>query len=280
MSIKDIAVFMFSTKEDEAALAAGEALARAWDADLAAVLLELQPDPVYTMEGVMVSAMWAQVLAEARKGFAEEKAALEARARKSDRSIAVRELLAAAGLAAADAAVQARHADLSIMPRPGGAAPTDYRNAIFEGVLFGSGRPVLLVPPDWKGERIGSRAVVAWNGKREAARALADAAPLLDAADEIYLVTIDAKPGSEGVGPAPGADIAAHLARRGLKVEVRNLDGLGREEADALIAEARAVEADLIVMGGYGRARLSEWVFGGMTREMAANSPLPVLMSH
>lgn len=280
MSIKDIAVFMFSTNEDEAALAAGEAVARASDADLAAVLLELQPDPVYTMEGVMVSAMWAEVLAEARKGFAKEKAALDARVRKSDRSIAVRELLVAAGLSPTDAAVQARHADLSIMLRPGGSAPSDYRNMIFEGVLFGSGRPVLLVPPDWKGERIGRKVVVAWNAKREAARALADAMPLIEGAEEIYLATIDAKPGADGVGPAPGADIAAHLARRGLKVEVRNLDGLGRNEADTLIAGAHAVGADLIVMGGYGRARLSEMVFGGMTREMAAKSPLPVLMSH
>lgn len=280
MTIKDIAVFMFSTSEDEAALAAGEALARASDADLAAVLLELPPDPVYTMEGVMVSAMWAEVLAEARKGFAKEKAALEAWVGKSDRSIAVRELMVASGLAATDAAVQARHADVSIMLRPGGTAPVDYRNAIFEGVLFGSGRPVLLVPPDWKGKTIGKRVVVAWNGKREAARALADAGQLIEAADEIYLVTVDAKPGFDGVGPAPGADIAAHLARRGLKVELRNLDGLGRDEADTLIAGARAIDADLIVMGGYGRARLSEWVFGGMTREMAAKAPLPVLMSH
>lgn len=280
MSIKDIAVFMFSTAGDEAALAAGEVLARASDADLAAVLLELQPDPVYTMEGALVNAMWTEVLAEARKGFAKEKAALETRVGKSDRNIVVRELLVASGLAAIDAAVQARHADLSIMLRPSSSPPADYRNAIFEGVLFGSGRPVLSVPPDWKGDAIGKRVVVAWNGKREAARALADATPIIETADEIFLVTVDAKPGIDGVGPAPGADIAAHMARRGCKVELRNLDGLGRDEADTLIAGARAVEADLIVMGGYGRARLSEWVFGGMTRAMTAKSPLPVLMSH
>jgi nucleotide-binding universal stress UspA family protein len=280
MSFKDIAVFLFSIADDEAALAAGEMMARAGDADLAAVLLELQPDPVYTMEGVMVSTMWAEVLAEARKGFAKEKAALEARCRKSERSIAIRELLVASGLADTDAAVHARHADLSIMIRPGGSTPFEYRNAIFEGVLFGSGRPVLLVPPDWRGERLGRKVVVAWNGKRESARALAGAAPVLDSADEVTIVTIDAKPSHEGVGPAPGADIAAHLARRGLKVEVRNLDGLGRDEADTLIAGARALDADLIVMGGYGRSRLSEIVFGGMTRAMAEKSPLPVLMSH
>lgn len=280
MSIKDIVVFTFSPGEDEAALAAGETLARASDADLAAVLLELQPDPVYTMEGVMVTAVWAEVLAEARKGFAKDKADLDARCRKSDRSIAIRELPAILGLAANDAAVHARHADLAVMLRPGGSKPFEFRNAIFEGVLFGSGRPVLLVPPDWKGSTIGKRTLIAWNGKRESARSLADASPFLEDAQAIALVTIDAKPSESGLGPAPGADIAAHLARRDLKVELRNLDGLGRDEADVLIAEARAFEADLIVMGGYGRPRLSEMVFGGMTRTMATKSPVPVLMSH
>ena len=280
MSIKDIAVFMFSTKQDEPALAAGEALAGALNAELTAVLLHLQPDPVYMMEGVMMNAMWADALSEARRGSAEEKAALEARVRKSAGDIAVRAVSVASGLAATDMAVQARHADLAIMLRPGGAAPADPRTAIFEGILFGSGRPILLVPPDWEGDSIGRKIVVAWNGKREAARALADAAPLLERAEEIYLVTIDARPGPDGVGPAPGADIAAHLARRGLKVEVRNLDGLGRSESETLIAAARAVQADLIVMGGYGRARLSEMVFGGMTRDMAEKAPTPLFMSH
>lgn len=280
MSIKDILVFMFSPLEDEAALAAGETLARHSDADLTAVLLEMQPDPAYAMEGVMVTSLWTEVLAQARKGFAKDKADLEERVRRSDRSIAIRELAAISGLAANDAAVHARHADLSIMMRPGGSAPFEYRSAIFEGVLFGSGRPVLLTPPDWKGRPIGKRVLVAWNGKRESARALADAAPFLETADQIAVVTIDAKPDDNGMGPAPGADIAAHLARRGLKVDVRNLDGLGRDEADSLIAEARAFDADLVVMGGYGRPRLSELVFGGMTRAMAAKSPVPVLLSH
>lgn len=280
MSVKDIAVFMFSAKEDEAALAAGEALARASDANLAAVLLEMQPDPVYTMEGVVVTQMWAEVLAEARKGFAKEKDDLAERIRKSDRLIALRELVGYIGLAATDAAVHARHADLSIMVRPGGSKPFEYRNALFEGVLFGSGRPVMIVPPNWKGEHIGKRVVVAWNGKRESARALADAMPLLEGAEAIYVVTIDAKPSYSGVGPAPGEDITAHLARRGLKVELRNLDGLGQGEMETLIGEARAVDADLIVMGGYGRTRLSEMVFGGMTRTMAEKGPLPILLSH
>lgn len=280
MSFKDIAAALFSVKEDEPALAAAEVIATAADADLTAVLIGLQPDPVYTMEGVMVSSLWAEVLAESRKAFARERAALEARIKQGERLIAIRELLAASGIAAGDAAVQARHADLTIMMRPGASKPEDWRVSIFEGVLFGSGRPVLLVPPTWQRPEFARNVVIAWNGKREAARALADATPFLDNADQITIVTVDARPGFDGVGPAPGADIAAHLARRGLKVDVRNLDGLGREASVTLMEGAAALGADLIVMGGYGRARLSEWVFGGVTHAIIETCDIPVLMSH
>lgn len=274
---KDIAVSLFSVSEDEPALAAAETLASVSDADLTAVLLELEPQPIYTIEGVMVTAMWTEILAQAREGFAKERALLDARVKRSERAIAVRELLVASGLAAGDAAVHARHADLTVMMRPGG---DNWRIAVFEGVLFGSGRPVLLVPPSWKGQGLGRNIVVAWNGKREAARALADAAPLLDKADLVTILTVDAEPSVDGVGPAPGADIAAHLARRGLKVEVRNLDGLGRDSSDILMEGAARIGADLIVMGGYGRARLREWIFGGVTRAVIENAQVPVFMSH
>jgi nucleotide-binding universal stress UspA family protein len=277
---KDIAVAVFAVDTDEPAIAAAEAIAAQSDADLTAVLLELTPDPVYTMEGVMVSSMWAEVLADARKGFAKEKAALEARAKRGVKPFAVREMKSATGLGPGDAAVEARHADLTIMLRPGGAPVADYRRAVFESVLFNSGRPVLLVPPAWRAGPIGRKVAVAWNGKREAARALADAAPLLEQADEIVVITVDAKPGADGVGPAPGADICAHLARRGLKVELRNLDGLGRPDADTLIAGAQAWGANLLVMGGYGGARVREMVFGGVTRAVVDTAPLPVFMSH
>jgi nucleotide-binding universal stress UspA family protein len=274
---KDIAVSLFSVSEDEPALAAAETLASVSDADLTAVLLELEPEPIYTIEGVMVTAMWTEVLAQAREGFAKERALLDARTKRSECAIAVRELVVASGLAAGVAAVHARHADLTVMMRPGG---DNWRIAVFEGVLFGSGRPVLLVPPSWKGPELGRNVVVAWNGKREAARALADAVPLLDKAELVTIMTVDAEPSVDGVGPAPGADIAAHLARRGLKVEVRNLDGLGRDSSDILMEGAARIGADLIVMGGYGRARLREWIFGGVTRAVIENAQVPVFMSH
>lgn len=277
---RDIAVAVFAVDDDEPAIAAAEAIGAKSEADLTAILLELTPDPVYTMEGVMASTMWAEVLAVARRGFAKEKAALETRAKRGVTPFAVREMEASAGLAPGEAAVQSRHADLTIMLRPGGASVADYRRAVFESILFSSGRPVLLVPPQWRAGTIGRRVAVAWNGKREAARALADAAPFLEQADEIVVITVDAKPNADGVGPAPGTDIAAHLARRGLKVELRNLDGLGQPDGETLIAGAQAWGADLLIMGGYGRSRLREMVFGGVTRAVVETAPLPVFMSH
>lgn len=277
---RDIAVAVFAVDDDEPAIAAAEAIGAKSEADLTAILLELTPDPVYTMEGVMASTMWAEVLAVARRGVAKEKAALETRAKRGVTPFAVREMEASAGLAPGDAAVQARHADLTIMLRPGGASVADYRRAVFESILFSSGRPVLLVPPQWRAGTIGRRVAVAWNGKREAARALADAAPFLGQADEIVVITVDAKPNADGVGPAPGTDIAAHLARRGLKVELRNLDGLGQPDGETLIAGAQAWGADLLIMGGYGRSRVREMVFGGVTRAVVETAPLPVFMSH
>ncbi|MEZ5960584.1 MAG: universal stress protein [Hyphomonadaceae bacterium] len=274
---KDIAVSLFSVSEDEPALAAAETLASLSDADLTAVLLEFEPEPIYTAEAAMAPTLWAEVLAVAREGFAKERALLDARVKRSARAIAVRELPVTSGFAAREMAVQARHADLTVMMRPG----DDYRRvAVFEGVLFGSGRPVLLVPPSWKTQGLGRNVVVAWNGGREAARALADAAPLLDKADLVTILTVDAQPSDDGVGPAPGVDIAAHLARRGLKVEVRNLDSLDRDHSDILMEGAARIGADLIVMGGYGRARLQEWIFGGVTRAIIEEAQVPVFMSH
>jgi hypothetical protein len=71
---------------------------------------------------------------------------------------------------------------------------------MFEGVLFGSGRPLIMVPPDWKAGPIGANVAIGWNAKREAARGLADARPLIERAQRTTIVTVDAKPALSGHG--------------------------------------------------------------------------------
>jgi len=82
-----------------------------------------------------------------------------------------------------------------------------------------------------------------------------------------------------GHGPEPGADIARHMARHGAQVEVRRLSSGGEDVGRLLLSQAAAFRADLLVMGAYGQSRLSEWMFGGVTRTVLREAGLPVLMS-
>jgi nucleotide-binding universal stress UspA family protein len=191
----------------------------------------------------------------------------------------VESLLLEFGAARSIHGMQARHADVTIVDLPA-SDTSDASHALLEGPLFESGRPIIVIPPEWKLREIGRSVLVCWKSTREAARALGDAEDFLGAADRVTVVTVDAKPSDDGYGVHPGSDISAHLARRGVKVELVNLDSTGRSEAKAIQDQALAVGADLIVMGGYGRSRMSEFIFGGVTREMLKTSTLPVLMAH
>lgn len=138
----------------------------------------------------------------------------------------------------------------------------------------------MIAPPGWKGQGVGKRVVVAWDASREATRALSEAQSILDKAEQITVVTVDAKPKMFGHGDQPGANIAAHLSRRGLPADVRNVDSMGRSASLAILEEATSLNADLVVMGGYAHSRLRELVFGGATRELLRTATVPLLMAH
>lgn len=257
-----------------AGLAAAESLSRRWTSHLTVLHLAQLPDPVGVSPS-FGSDLWSQTIEEARKESAAERAVLErwVAERTPEAELKSVEVLGAA----ADAIVTytALHTDLTILAS--GTAPA--ADAAFEAALFKSGRPVLVMPREWSSGDIGSQPIIAWNGKREAARAVADAAPFLQEAKSVHVVTVDAQPAFEGA-PAPGVDIAAHLTRRGLKVDLRQVDGEGASAESIILQEARAVGADLIVMGGFGHSRLRQFVFGGVTRALWRSAPLPLLMSH
>jgi nucleotide-binding universal stress UspA family protein len=103
---------------------------------------------------------------------------------------------------------------------------------------------------------------------------------VLEFSEAVTVVTVDAKPKMFGHGDQPGANIAAHLQRRGLKADVRNVDSMGRSAAAAILEEAKALDADLVVMGGYAHSRLRELVFGGATRDLLRVATVPILMAH
>lgn len=280
MSFKDILAPILSVAEDEAALAAAQAVAVPTDADVTALLIELEPDPVYAPDGMVVNLGWADILESVRKEFAAEKARLDQRLERAEKPVRARELETPLGLAPHQLGVAARYADLIVMRRPGGTMQEDVRTKLFEGVLFGAGRPVLLVPPDWREGPIGRNIVIAWNGKREAARAVADAAWFLERADKVEIVTVGADDKARDESLASAEALSGHLGRRGIKAPSRVIGDLGFTEGATLLAEAAAAHADLLIMGGYGRSRLGEFIFGGVTRELLKEANLPVLMSH
>lgn len=216
--------------------------------------------------------------------------------REAERSLGtrldgVRALLAQTGVSAdiageiiepasADAVIgrRARYADLTYV---GAGLPADQplRERVIEGALFESGRGVLLVPAGAKATLAPRRVVVGWDSGPEAARAAREALDMLATADEVRLMLVDPVEGEFGQGAEPGADMAAFLARHGARVSVDRLPSGGRAVASVLARHATDVAADLLVMGGYGHSRLRERIFGGVTRSILDDLPLPVFMA-
>jgi nucleotide-binding universal stress UspA family protein len=174
--------------------------------------------------------------------------------------------------------LHARYADLIVIGQ------TDTANAAHtppdfpERLVLAAGRPVLILPAIGNFSGIGKRILVAWNPSREATRAVTDAIPLLRLADNVHVMAVNPKAGEHGA--VAGADIGLYLARHGVRVEVKTDHGAEIDVGNELLSRAADLDADLIVMGGYGHSRLKEWVLGGATRTILESMTVPVLMSH
>jgi nucleotide-binding universal stress UspA family protein len=171
----------------------------------------------------------------------------------------------------------ARRFDLAIV---GQAQPemSTMEQIIGETTLFESGRPMIMVPYIQKAPFKTNNVIICWDGSRTAARAVADAIPILSKSSRIEIVSVTSERGKED--EIEGADIGQHLARHGLKVDVHRISRGNIDVADALLSHAADSSADLMVMGGYGHSRLREFVLGGVTRSIFQSMTLPVLLSH
>ncbi|MBS7541356.1 universal stress protein [Ancylobacter lacus] len=171
---------------------------------------------------------------------------------------------------------QARVHDVAVLDAFDGVVDLD--RVLAERVLFESGRPVIAVPVGYSGFRC-RRIIVAWDGSGVAARAVADALPLLRAADQVEIVSVV---GEKDIARAvPGAELAPHLIRHGVTAEVKSLRvGGSGDVAEVLRDQASLFHADLIVMGAYRHSRLQEILLGGVTRSLLGASPVPLFLSH
>jgi nucleotide-binding universal stress UspA family protein len=148
---------------------------------------------------------------------------------------------------------------------------------IIEAALFSSGRPVLVVTYIQKAGLKVDRVMVCWDGSRNAARAVADAMPLLKKAKLIDVVTVDSR---ERRNDIAGVEITEHLARHGIMVELKPIVASDSDVASAILSYAADASIDLIIMGGYGHSRLREFILGGATRGMLEAMTVPTLMAH
>lgn len=176
--------------------------------------------------------------------------------------------------------LQARYCDLIVL----GQADLDEAfspvlSDLPEYVVLSGGRPVLIVPHSGQFGGTYDRVLIAWDGGREATRALTDAIPLLRRAKNVTVVLLNPTSGVEAHGEQPGADIALFLARHDIRIEVMQ-QKTAIDVGNALLSLATGLGSDLLVMGGYGHTRFREVLLGGVTRTVLQTMTVPVLMSH
>jgi nucleotide-binding universal stress UspA family protein len=201
-------------------------------------------------------------------------AAVRAEAERTGVAVADSERTAAPALLGEVAAGEARYFDLGLVAWQAG---NETAQMVAEAVIFGSGRPTILLP-----EAVSAvtpeHVAIAWDGSRVAARAVADAEAILQAAAKISVLTVtDEKPLPEADA---GEKLAEGLRRKGLPAESVAILAEDCEIGTTLQEHAIARGATLLVMGGYGHSRMRDFVLGGATRGILDDLRLPVLLSH
>ncbi len=276
--IKDILVNLEHDVSRDRARDFAITVAEAFDAHVAGVAFAYAPEfPGYVMLEIPPNVV-AGMVEESRR-------AAEAAIRRFDEAVK-RRLLSAehrltktVGLEAPTLfATLARRFDLSIFLQ---SNPEEVTNDdMIENSLFESGRPVIVVPYVHKDGLKLDRVVCCWDGGRAAARAINDAMPLLVKADKIDLLIIENDKTKNEATEIRGVEMASHLARHDVNVEVKIIPAPDIDVADAILSHVADESGTLIVMGGYGHSKLREIILGGVTRAMLKSMTAPVFMSH
>jgi nucleotide-binding universal stress UspA family protein len=280
MTLKNIGVFVDATPEGEKRIDFAATLADRCGAHLAGIHVVSGVRPEYRSDYYVIGEKAIRGLLDQRKA-ADEAATSNVRRRfeaiSAKRDLSAEFRVIRRGGPDEDLTLSSLHSDLVVIGQrelqelPGYASP--------EKLLLASGAPILVIPSGWKSESIGNKILVAWNASREARRAVADALPFLVAAGSVTLLVVDSGERAGRHGEEPGADIALYLARHGVHVDVEQMSSHGVPVADIILSCARDHGVDLIVIGAYSHARSVEMVFGGVTRTLLKQAPIPVLMS-
>ncbi len=243
-------------------------------------LTGLYPMEIFDFPGYIQAQLPKEVLENYRSVHYEEAERAEAAFREKCAAADVHwDWQRAEGERAALVIESARLADLVLLAsgESGSDTPTGESSS---RIMLECGRPVLLLPPTPMDEDAGSRVLVAWNGRREAVRAVHDALPLLESADEVKVVMVNPGADAPDSGDLPGSALCQHLARHGVKAEAQEVKARGQSDGAALLSLAEKEKANLVVMGAYGHARWRELVVGGVTDHVLRHAKIPVFLSH
>jgi nucleotide-binding universal stress UspA family protein len=286
MSIRIILTPLFGDDTDAAAAQAAFAVSRRFDVHIEGLFPRLDPVDTIPIVGEGVSATVIDDLIRVAK-VEMDKRASAARAHfeaaRTAAGVALVERPPAPGGSSARWSEitgrredvlprRARVSDLAVFAAPPSDSPE--LGAAIETTLMGAGRPLLLAP---KGvQTIGLRVAIAWNGRAESARALAAALPFVEAASVVHVLTAE----TWRTQFAVTEDLADYFEWRGIECERHAVAPGDEPVGQALLRAAGEVQADLLVMGGYGRSRLRELVLGGVTRHVLAHAQIPVLLEH
>ncbi|MCO5129531.1 MAG: universal stress protein [Xanthobacteraceae bacterium] len=274
--MKDIIVKIEHDKQHDQALDFAISVAETFDAHVAGVSFGVLGGlPNYSLIGIPGTVL-ADLLAESEKDARTALERFRGLAGRSKLSFS-EHLILDAEFGVGDAfASLARHYDLSIVRQSDDDGP-DNELAI-EAALFNTGRPTIVVPYIHQGGLKLDRVLCCWDGGAPAARAVNDALPLLKRAGTVEILNVTG-PSEASKGEIHGVEIANHLARHDVKVEIETLAALGTGVADIILSHAADRAVDMIVMGGYGHSRLREFVLGGVTRDLLRSMTVPALMS-
>lgn len=267
--IKDVMVRLDGSRADEARVAAADQIAEYFDSHIVCLFVNVLPRPIVE-EDDGVGAIESVRLIEAGRALGDKKEAkLQQRLARLQKPIELRRFDTFNGMISDIAAREARTADVFVALRPDGS-PKD-PDQLIESVLFGAGRHLFLVPERKTVAPALDHVMIAWNGSREAARAVAEALPYLRKATTVSIVVVDE--------PVEEQALLGHLQHHGIGAKIHRVTKDG-DVASTLIAESKRLKPDLIVMGGYGHSKMREWLLGGATYEMMHKSPMPLLMAH
>jgi nucleotide-binding universal stress UspA family protein len=279
MAYKTILVHLDDGDRSKAQLDVAIRLARDHEAYLVGAYLASTPEI-----SPSIAALLPLEVAELRvreAGAAQHRAEERFRAATAAAGLAAIEWRAPAGDPLVAAVSNGRCADLIVVGQrdqrdPGSA----FAQELATITLLASGRPILVVPYIGVQATPGERVLVAYDGGREATRAIADAMPILRRAKQVNVVTVNPDSALHAGSTRPGSHLALWLQRQGVNASIAPSDTTQIGIGEWFLSRASDLGTDLIVMGGYGHTRLRELVLGGVTRTMLETMTVPVLMSH